>query len=252
MLDAITRYDPRDALATGDANPSYCRRLDALVKDMQGMTIAWSKTLGPGHAAPAIVAAMERAVQRLQAHGAIVEEITLSERDPRPAFSLIFEASLAASIKTFNDDALALIDPGLLRNALRGRTYSAEDLLIALGERETWGRQMNLLHERYDLLITPQLAVTAFACGYDMPPNLGMTEWLDWSPFTYVFNLTQQPAASVPCGHDEEGMPIALQIVGPRHADLRVLQCARVFEALGAFPVPSTHALDQMHGLGHA
>jgi len=114
-----------------------------------------------------------------------------------------------------------------------------QDLIRAFGAREEFGRAMNLFHEKYDLLITPQLVVTAFDCGNDVPPGRNMQEWLDWSPFTYMFNMTQQPAAAVPCGFDHNGLPVALQIVGPRHADKRVLQAARAFEQMRPFALPS-------------
>jgi aspartyl-tRNA(Asn)/glutamyl-tRNA(Gln) amidotransferase subunit A len=89
---------------------------------------------------------------------------------------------------------------------------------------------MMRFHEDFDLLLTPQMPVPAILTGHDVPPDSGMTHWLDWSPFTYPFNITQQPAASVPCGFTGDGLPIGLQIVGPSHADARVLAAARAFE----------------------
>jgi len=61
--------------------------------------------------------------------------------------------------------------------------------------------------------------------------------WPSWTPFTYPFNLTQQPAASVPCGFTADGLPIGLQIVGPRYGDALVLRAARAYEA--AHPQPT-------------
>jgi aspartyl-tRNA(Asn)/glutamyl-tRNA(Gln) amidotransferase subunit A len=74
------------------------------------------------------------------------------------------------------------------------------------------------------------MPVPALLAGHDVPPGSAMMHWLDWSPFTYPFNITQQPAASVPCGLTREGLPIGLQIVGPPREDARVLAAARAFE----------------------
>ena len=235
MMDAITRYDPREWLATGDPQPSYVRDLDAGVA---GLRIAFSKDLGRASADAEIVRAVETAVKVFADLGAIVTEVSPDIADPRPVFEVIYETSLAASLSNFPTEVHHRLDPGLVRNAVRGGRHSVEDLMKALYAREELGRRMNLFHEQYDLLITPQLAVTAFDCGADVPPGRGMQEWLDWSPYTFVFNLTQQPAASVPCGFDRSGLPIAFQIVGPRHSDRRVLQAASAYEGVAPFAVP--------------
>jgi aspartyl-tRNA(Asn)/glutamyl-tRNA(Gln) amidotransferase subunit A len=88
---------------------------------------------------------------------------------------------------------------------------------------------MGEFHERYDLLVTPTLPITAFAAGVEVPPGWPRERWTSWTPFTYPFNMTQQPAASVPCGL-VNGLPVGLQIVGPRHADGRVLALANAFQ----------------------
>ena len=105
-------------------------------------------------------------------------------------------------------------------------------------EREALGACMNLFLDRYDLLLTPQLPLTAFEAGREFPDGRGMTRWWQWSPFTYPFNLTQHPAATVPCGLAADGLPVALQIVGPKFADARVLRAARAYEASDPFKMP--------------
>jgi aspartyl-tRNA(Asn)/glutamyl-tRNA(Gln) amidotransferase subunit A len=98
---------------------------------------------------------------------------------------------------------------------------------------------MASLHARYDLLVTPQAATAAFAAGHEVPPNNGMTRWWEWSPFTYPFNLTQQPAAAVPCGFTSPGLPAAMQIVGAKFSDALVLRAARAYEAAHPFICPA-------------
>jgi aspartyl-tRNA(Asn)/glutamyl-tRNA(Gln) amidotransferase subunit A len=89
---------------------------------------------------------------------------------------------------------------------------------------------MGRFHQTYDLLLTPTLPITAFPKGRDVPHRWRSADWTSWTPYTYPFNMTQQPAASVPCGFTSSGLPVGLQIVGPRHADALVLRAARAYE----------------------
>ena len=90
---------------------------------------------------------------------------------------------------------------------------------------------MAAFHDRYDLLLTPSLATTAIEAGHNTPPDGRFgDDWLNWAPYSYPFNLSLQPAASVPCGLSKAGLPVGLQIVGPMLADARVLAAARAFE----------------------
>ena len=95
---------------------------------------------------------------------------------------------------------------------------------------------MARFHQRYDLLLTPQMPVPALEAGLEAPASGEFgDQWVEWSPFTYPFNITQQPAASVPCGFTSSGLPIGLQIVGPARNDAVVLQAARAFESARPF-----------------
>jgi aspartyl-tRNA(Asn)/glutamyl-tRNA(Gln) amidotransferase subunit A len=97
---------------------------------------------------------------------------------------------------------------------------------------------MNLFHRDYDLLLTPTLPVPAFDAGREVPQTPDNKRWTDWTPLTYPFNLTGQPAASIPCGFTKAGLPVGLQIVGPRFADALVLRAARAFETAHPITLP--------------
>jgi aspartyl-tRNA(Asn)/glutamyl-tRNA(Gln) amidotransferase subunit A len=97
---------------------------------------------------------------------------------------------------------------------------------------------MRRFHETYDLLLTPTLPIAAFEAGQERPDPARQPRWINWAPFSNPFNLTQQPAASVPCGLTATGLPVGLQIVGPMHADALVLRAARAFEAARPWPLP--------------
>ncbi len=89
---------------------------------------------------------------------------------------------------------------------------------------------MGIFHQKYNVLITPTMPIPAFEAGHDVPPGSSLTSWPQWTPFTYPFNLTQQPAISIPVGTTSAGLPVGLQIVGPRHSDDLLLAVARFAE----------------------
>ena len=91
------------------------------------------------------------------------------------------------------------------------------------------------VHESF---ISISIGGEAFEAGKNFPDDRDMSEWVDWSPFTYPFNLTMQPAASVPCGFGDEGMPVAFQLVGRQFDDATVLRAARAYEQAHPFPMP--------------
>ena len=97
---------------------------------------------------------------------------------------------------------------------------------------------MSRFHETYDLLLTPTLPIPAFKAGQETPGPVTDARWAVWTPFTFPFNLTQQPVASVPCGFTADGLPAGMQIVGARYADMLVLQAARAYETACPFRMP--------------
>jgi Asp-tRNA(Asn)/Glu-tRNA(Gln) amidotransferase A subunit family amidase len=134
----------------------------------------------------------------------------------------LWSVALALGVAPMTSDHRALIDPALLDLAEPGFRLSALDYRRLEQARESLGRKLGMLHAKYDLLVTPQLAIAAFAAGHEVPPDSKMKRWWEWSPFTYPFNLTQQPAASVPCGFTTSGLPVSMQIVGSKFADALV------------------------------
>ncbi len=104
------------------------------------------------------------------------------------------------------------------------------DYLGAVNERLALSERMALFHERYDLLVTPTLPITAFTAGREVPEDWHSTRWPSWTPFTYPFNMTGQPALSVPCGFSDDGLPIGLQIVGGRFRDELVLRAGHAYQ----------------------
>jgi aspartyl-tRNA(Asn)/glutamyl-tRNA(Gln) amidotransferase subunit A len=124
------------------------------------------------------------------------------------------------------------MDPGLVAAGLQGRAISGSDFIAAGNARGALFSAMARFHERYDLMLTPALATTAIDAGRNTPSDGRFgDDWLAWTPYSYPFNLTLQPAASVPCGLTQAGLPVGLQIVGPMGRDDLVLKASRAFEA---------------------
>jgi aspartyl-tRNA(Asn)/glutamyl-tRNA(Gln) amidotransferase subunit A len=137
----------------------------------------------------------------------------------------------------------AEMDPDLLAVAERGKRFTVGDYASAYSARADLHNVMLDFHKRYDLLLTPTMPLTAIKAGRVMPDDIDYgDDWLNWSPYTYPFNLTQQPAASVPCGLASNGLPMGAQIVGEPRADALVLRAARAIEA--ELPMPRPPALE--------
>jgi aspartyl-tRNA(Asn)/glutamyl-tRNA(Gln) amidotransferase subunit A len=149
--------------------------------------------------------------------------------DPIEAFQVLWYSGAAAVLAPLLDRRDEM-DPGLVAVAEAGAAFSAVDYLDAAAVRNDLGALMGAFHAEHDLLVTPTMPIPAFALGRDAPPDWPSERWTSWTPFTYPFNMTQQPAASVPCGRTTDGLPIGLQIVGPRHADATVLAAAHAFQ----------------------
>ena len=141
-------------------------------------------------------------------------------------------------MRDFDGAQLAALDPGLLRLVISAQDISASELQAAYAGMRALSQNMQSFHQDYDLLLTPTVPITAFAAGVDTPDITRFPQWFDWTPLTWPFNLTRQPAASVPSGF-VEGLPIGLQIVGPMFAEQNILRASRCVEqacATGARP----------------
>jgi aspartyl-tRNA(Asn)/glutamyl-tRNA(Gln) amidotransferase subunit A len=204
--------------------------LDGLEDGVAGLAVAFSPTLGFGRNDPEVEAAVRAAVDVLAEAGARVEEIDPDIEDPVEAFHVLWFTGAAKVLEQYGEGALDHVDPGLREAALTGATYSASDYLDATAVRMELGRRMGLFHATHDLLVTPTMPIPAFPAGQPSPDGWPSSVWTSWTPYTYPFNLTQQPALSVPCGLTSAGLPVGLQVVGPRHADALVLRAGRAYE----------------------
>jgi aspartyl-tRNA(Asn)/glutamyl-tRNA(Gln) amidotransferase subunit A len=230
FLDVIGGPDSRDWSALAPAPASFTAGLSGGVR---GLRVAYSPSFGGQVAVrPAVAAAVRRAVERLAGLGAYVEEADPDFTDPVDAFHTLWFTGAARVVQHLGPRQRESLDPGLREICGIGGRRSALDYLAAVDVRMELGRRMGRFHDTYDLLVTPTLPITAFEAGVEVPKGSGHHRWTGWTPFTYPFNMTQQPAASVPVGTDGDGLPVGLQIVAARHRDDLVLRAAHaLYEA---------------------
>lgn len=231
LLDVIAAPDSRDWSGLPPAPGSFAAGLSGGVK---GLRVAYSPSLGGQVAVrPAVAAAVRRAVERLAGLGAYVEETDPDFTEPVEAFHTLWFSGAARVTQQLGPHQRKLLDPGLREICGQGARRSALDYLAAVDVRMELGRRMGRFHDSYDLLVTPTLPITAFEAGEEVPRGSGHRRWTGWTPFTYPFNMTQQPAATVPVGTDGDGLPIGLQLVAARHRDDLVLRAAHTLYEAG-------------------
>jgi aspartyl-tRNA(Asn)/glutamyl-tRNA(Gln) amidotransferase subunit A len=228
LLDVLAEPDPREWAALP---PPDVRYADVLERGLDGVRIAFSPDLGHAAVEPEVAAAVAASVAALDELGAEVEQVDPPFADPRASFDVLWSAGAAAGVDRLAPELRDRLDPGLAALVERAGGLSAALLLEAEAERARLGTAMGEFHYAWDLLVTPALPIAAFAAGREVPEGWPDPHWPGWTPFTYPFNLTQQPAISLPCGFTGDGLPIGLQIVGPRHGEALVLRAARACEA---------------------
>jgi len=235
-LTVIAAPDARDVYAWIDPAPDYRDGLDAGVR---GLRIAYSPRLGfAPRVHPEVEAAVAAAARAFESLGAIVEEADPDiGGNPIAVWDAFWWPSMHYQLEPLGGGWRDLADPGLVAAIDGSRPVSATDLLRAQLKRAELHNAFVRFHRTYDLLLTPALPLPAFEAGELVPPSGEWgSAWCDWAPFSYPFNLTTQPAASVPCGLTAAGLPVGLQLVGPIGADALVLRAARAFEQARPFP----------------
>ena len=235
MLNVLAEPDARDWTALPYDPRDYRMGLD---DGLRGMRIAYSPDLGVGKVDPEVAGIVKAAVQRFTELGAEVEQDDPGLKDAGETFARHWFPGASYVLAQIAEDKRALVDPGLQEVARLGARYSAMQVLEGAQMRNALALQMQLFHQTYNLLVTPTIAVPAFDVGLETPVRKDGARWTEWTPFSYPFNLTQQPAASINCGFTRAGLPVGLHIVGPRYADALVLRAARAFETLMPYRSP--------------
>lgn len=228
MLNAIAQPDARDWHSLAADGRDYTH---GLRKNLKGLRIAYSATLGYVEVDPAVAAAVAAAVDVLRDLGAKVTEVDPGFKDPADCFRVLWWAGARSALGHLPPEKKALLEPSLADVVQQAEAITVDELLAAQKARGLLGTQMRLFMEKYDALVTPTLPITAFAAGQLQPgAEAPHRKWVNWTPFSYPFNLTQQPAASVPCGFTPQGLPAGLHVIGRMFDDATVLQVCHAYE----------------------
>ncbi len=242
MLNELAKPDARDWYALPYEGRDWSTGLEAGVRDLR---IAFAPGLGGAEPDDEILAPVRQACQALAALGATVTEVGQVFAPLRPQFEDYWKAGFASRLRLVPRERWDDLDPGFRRQAEAGLEVGIGAYVEAMEARARLGAAMNAFHADYDLLLTPTQPT---------PPPLVDTVYhsADFDrfrhavPYTLPFNLTGQPAASLPCGLTSQGLPVGLQIVGPQYGEALVLRAAAALEADLALPVPHAKLVERL------
>ena len=230
MTNVLKQPDARDWTSLPPDASDYTVGLE---DGIRGLKIAYSPTLGYAqNVDPEIAAAVHAAVQQLQALGAHVEQVDPGFEDPLEITTGLWFLGAYTVWKGLSAAQQAVADPDFQTEAELGAQLSALQIQQLNQRRGVLGSHMRQFMQRYDLLVTPAVAIPAFEARPAGTVAMNPVSMLGWTPFSYPFNLTQQPAITVPCGLTRSGLPMGLQIVGPMFGDALVLRAARAYESV--------------------
>jgi aspartyl-tRNA(Asn)/glutamyl-tRNA(Gln) amidotransferase subunit A len=231
LLEVIAAHDPRDAASL----PVAARSFDVTPGRLDGLTIGVSADFGFAAVDAEVRSAFQSATETLAGLGAemVPDCVALSPDMLERILKPIAYTEQAAAVAGYEAEDLAASDDDYRGVVAAGRGYSGTDYVEA-GYRRTALRSSFLdLFQTVDALVTPTVAVTAFragALGVDQVAGVAVDRHLGWSPFSWPVNLTGLPAATIPCGFDDGGLPIGLQIIAPWLDEALILRIAAAFE----------------------
>jgi len=236
MMNVIARPDPRDPFALADDGVDY---VEALATDMRGLKVGVMARLADHPLDGEVEMLFKAAAGRFEGMGCHVEEVTapFDNDEAGRVWSIHWLSALQRLLQVYPEARHGEFDPGLLAGAQAGARYSLQELVDAQVIRRDLSSAWNLMFERYDLILTPTLAVLPFPVGQNLPDGPDGKPNPYWAN-TAIFNLTRHPAASVPCGVSRDGLPVGLQIAAGHYRDGLVLAAAAALASDDPRPFP--------------
>lgn len=228
LFSVIAGFDRRDPFSVAGPVPDV---LGAALFPVAGLRIAYSPTLGYARPDPEVVKLTDRAAQMFESMGCHVERIeTVFETDPADLWTAEFYAGVGIRLRSFMENQRNLLDPAVADVLEPALSQDMRDYYTTVFARYALREKMREFFQRFDLLISPVLPVTSLDAGKNIPDALHDRNLVSWVYYTYPFNLTGQPAASVCAGIAPDGMPVGLQIIGRSHREDDVVSAAAAFE----------------------
>lgn len=228
LFSAVAGYDRRDPFAVAGPVPDV---MGAAQASVAGMRVAYSPTFGYARPAPEVIAATDRAARTFEALGCHVEQVdAVFDTDPADLWTAEFYAGVGTRLRDVLENRRELLDPAVADILMPALGQEMKSYYASVFARYALREKMRLFFERYDLLISPVLPVSALEAGRNLPEGLEDRNLVSWVFYTYPFNLIGQPAGAVCAGLSPEGMPIGLQIVGRSCCEDDVVRAAAAFE----------------------
>ena len=229
LLTAVAGFDRRDPFAVAEPVPDFLAACDQPVK---GMRIAWSPTLGYANPTSEVVGLCEQAVRTFEELGCEVELVDKAmEGDPIDMWMSEFYAGVGTRLKTMFAGQTERLDPAVAEMLSGALDRTLEEYWTQVFNRYRFREEMRQFMEKYDLLVSPVLPVPAFDVGLNVPPQMPGANVISWVRYTYPFNLTGQPGASLPVGFTGEGLPVGLQLISKAIRETDIFRLAAAFEA---------------------
>lgn len=234
FLRVVVAPDVRDSFAAplGDTN-----FVATLHEPVAGLRIGVSHDLGFGAVDPDVAQALADTVRHLRSQGAVVEDVDLRADDTRDAFETLWALGFSEILGRLSVDNIVAIEPALQRVIAVADRVTGHQAQSAARMARVFSARMATFFERYDLLLTPTTPISAFEAGRLTPDNTRYPHWWDWTPLTWPFNLSRNPAASCPAGLNSAGLPIGMQLVGRWFDERTVLRVAHALESFNHYPV---------------
>lgn len=226
-LSVIGGTDWRDPFTIAGSQPDY----SSAVNSKRRLRIAWSPTLGYGRVDPEVAAVTEKAVELISSLGYQVELVEKVMDDPIDLWMAEFYAGVGTRLRETIETKPDIIDPAVLVVLKDAINQDMKSYYQTVFQRYEFREKMRRLFSDYDILLTPTLPVAGFEAGLNVPPGYEDKTIVSWATFTYPFNLSGQPAASIPVGFSKEGLPIGLQAVAANHDELSIVALAGSIEA---------------------
>ena len=229
LLTAVAGFDRRDPFAVAEPVPDFLAACDQPVK---GMRIAWSPTLGYASPMSEVVGLCEQAVQTLEELGCEVELVDkVMEHDPIDMWMSEFYAGVGTRLKTMFAGQTERLDPAVAEVLSGALDRTLEEYWTQVFNRYRFREEMRRFMEKYDLLVSPVLPVPAFDVGLDVPPQMPDANVISWVRYTYPFNLTGQPGASLPVGFTGAGLPVGLQLISKTIRETDIFRISAALES---------------------
>ena len=227
VLQIISGKDFRDPFTVTENVPIY----ENFIKEKKSYKIAWSPTLGYGKNDSNVMKILDNAIKKISSLGYKIDTIDkVLDEDPINLWNAEFYAGVGTRLKSVIENSPDLIDPAVLGVLKVAINQKMNDYYSLVFQRYAFREKMRIFFDQYDLLITPTLPCAAFEVGLNVPKNMPDKNIVSWVTYTYPFNLTGQPAASINAGYTSENLPVGMQVIGKNNREIDVLNFCNQFE----------------------